>query len=276
MLNFAINLVERIPNRFVGVPKLKSYFANKLTGENHRFCSLTDNFKIEINLTDSSENYLWFGCKPKDIISFLSSNLRSDSIFVDCGANIGIWTIIALESIKSVGTVHSFEPNPKLCKRLQKNLDYNKISQQCTLHEVALSSDSKTEFLYLDEINHQMGTLRGGKNEKNKIQILTKPLDSFNLNRIDGMKIDVEGHESQVIKGGMESISFHKPWLVIELNNSFHKIQNITQWEVYRILTDIGYMTHFDKTENLEYTYCRDVIFYDSAITPTEQFPPFL
>jgi len=276
VLNFAINLVERIPNRFVGVPKLKSYFANKLTGENHRFCSLTDNFKIEINLTDSSENYLWFGCKPKDIISFLSSNLRSDSIFVDCGANIGIWTIIALESIKSVGTVHSFEPNPKLCKRLQKNLDYNKISQQCTLHEVALSSDSKTEFLYLDEINHQMGTLRGGKNEKNKIQILTKPLDSFNLNRIDGMKIDVEGHESQVIKGGMESISFHKPWLVIELNNSFHKIQNITQWEVYRILTDIGYMTHFDKTENLEYTYCRDVIFYDSAITPTEQFPPFL
>jgi len=276
VLDFAINLVGRIPNRFVGVTKLKSYFANKLTGENHRFCSLNDNFKIEINLTDSSENYLWFGCKPKDIISFLSSNLHSDSIFVDCGANIGIWTIIALESIKSVGTVHSFEPNPKLCKRLQKNLDYNKISQQCTLHEVALSSDSKTEFLYLDEINHQMGTLRGGKNEKNKIQILTKPLDSFNLNRIDGMKIDVEGHESQVIKGGMESISFHKPWLVIELNNSFHKIQNITQWEVYRILTDIGYMTHFDKTENLEYTYCRDVIFYDSAITPTEQFPPFL
>jgi FkbM family methyltransferase len=195
---------------------------------------------------------------------------------VDCGANIGIWTIIALESIKSAGTVHSFEPNPKLCKRLQRNLDYNNISQQCTLHEVALSSDSKIVFLYLDEINHQMGTLRGGKNEKNKIQILTKPLDSFNLNRIDGMKIDVEGHESQVIKGGMESISFHKPWLVIELNNSFHKIQNITQWEVYRILTDIGYMTHFDKTENLEYTYCRDVIFYDSAITPTEQFPPFL
>ena len=276
MLDFAINLVERIPNRFVGVPKLKSYFASKLTGENHRFCSITDNFKIEINLTDSSENYLWFGCKPKDIISFLSSNLRPDSVFVDCGANIGIWTIIALESIKSAGTVHSFEPNPKLCKRLQKNLDYNKISQQCTLHEVALSSDSKIVFLYLDEINHQMGTLRGGENEKNKIQILTKPLDSFNLNRIDGMKIDVEGHESQVIKGGMESISFHKPWLVIELNNSFHKIQNITQWEVYRILTDIGYMTHFDKTENLEYTYCRDVIFYDSAKTPTEQFPPFL
>ena len=149
MLDFAINLVGRIPNRFVGVPKLKSYFANKLTGENHRFCSLTDNFKIEINLNDSSENYLWFGCKPKDIISFLSSNLRPDSVFVDCGANIGIWTIIALESIKSAGTVHSFEPNPKLCKRLQKNLDYNKISQHCTLHEVALSSDSKTEFLYV-------------------------------------------------------------------------------------------------------------------------------
>lgn len=276
MLNFAINLIERIPNRFVGVPKLKSYFASKLTSEIHRFCSLTDNFKIEINLNNDSENYLWFGCKPNDIITFLRSNLRPDSVFVDCGANIGIWTIIALESIKSAGMVHSFEPNPKLCKRLQKNLDYNKISQQCTLHQVALSSNSKTEFLYLDEINHQMGTLRGGKNEKNKIQILTTPLDSFNLNRIDGMKIDVEGHEAQVIKGGMESISCHKPWLVVELNNAFHKIQNITQWKVYRMLKGLGYTINFDTTENLPLSYCRDVIFYDSSKTPTQQFPSFL
>jgi len=276
VLNFAINLVERIPNRFVGVPKLKSYFASKLTSEIHRFCSLTDNFKIELNLNDSSENYLWFGCKPQEIINFLRSNLRPESIFVDCGANIGIWTIIALEFIKTGGAVHSFEPNPNLCERLQKNLDYNNLGEQCSIHEVALSSDSKTEFLYLDDFNHQMGSLRRAKTEGNKIKVLTKTLDSFNLNRIDGMKIDVEGYESQVIKGAIQTISSYKPWLVVELNNSFHKIQNITQWEVYRMLADIGYTTNFDKAENLKYTYCRDIVFYDSETTCLSLYPPFL
>jgi FkbM family methyltransferase len=181
-----------------------------------------------------------------------------------------------LEYIKSKGAVHSFEPNPKLCKRLQKNLDYNKLNDKCSLHQVALSSDSKIEFLYLDDFNHQMGSLHKGNNQNNKIKVLTKTLDSFNLNRIDGMKIDVEGYESQVIKGAIQTISSYKPWLVVELNNSFHKIQNITQWEVYRMLADIGYTTNFDKAENLKYTYCRDIVFYDSEKTCLSQYPPFL
>ncbi|SVD62297.1 uncharacterized protein METZ01_LOCUS415151, partial [marine metagenome] len=233
--SFAINLLGKIPNSFMGVPKIKSYFASKLTREIYQFCSLSENFKIELNLNDSSENYLWFGCIPKEIIDFLRCNLRHDSIFVDCGANIGIWTIIALEYIKSKGAVHSFEPNPKLCKRLQKNLDYNKLNDKCSLHQVALSSDSKMEFLYLDDFNHQMGSLHKGNNENNKIKVLTKTFDSFNMNRVDGMKIDVEGYESQAIKGARKTISSLKPWLVVELNNSFHEIQNITQWEVYRM-----------------------------------------
>jgi FkbM family methyltransferase len=274
--SFAINLLEKFPNWLVGVPKLKSYFASKLTGEIYRFCSLSENYKIEINLNDSSENYLWFGCKPKEIINFLRSNLRPDSIFVDCGANIGIWTLIALEFIKKEGVVHSFEPNPNLCQRLQKNLDYNNMGEQCSIHAVALSSNSKTEFLYLDDFNHQMGSLHKGNNENNKIKVLTKTFDSFNMDRVNGMKIDVEGHETQVIKGATKTISSLKPWLVVELNNSFHEIQKITQWEVYNMLTDIGYTTNFNNTETLEYTFCRDIVFYNSAKSHFDQYPPFL
>ena len=274
--NFVTNLIERLPNQVIGVPKLKSCFARKLLHDVYRFCPLTDNFKIEINLNDSSENYLWFGCKPKNIISFLRTNLSPDSTFIDCGANIGIWTITAFEFIKNNGSVHSFEPNPKICERLQKNLDYNKISQQWTLHEVALSSDSKTEFLYLDEINHQIATLGEGKNEKNKIQILTKTLDSFNLNRIDGMKIDVEGHELHVIKGAIKTLTNHKPWLVIEMNNSFNKIQSISQWDVSQLLIKLGYKTNFNISEKLDSTICLDIIFYHPFNSTSKDFPPFL
>lgn len=114
MQNFTVNLLDRLPNKLIGVPKLKSLISNKFNGEILKFCSLTENLKIELNLSDSSENYLWFGCKPNDTIAFLSKNLCQDSIFVDCGANIGIWSLIALENIKGKGKVFSFEPNPKL------------------------------------------------------------------------------------------------------------------------------------------------------------------
>jgi FkbM family methyltransferase len=162
--------------------------ANKLTGEILRFCSLTDNFKIELNLSDSSENYLLFGCHSKEIISFLSSNLQPDSVFFDCGANLGTWTIIAFESIKKEGAIHCFEPNPKLCQRMKKNLVFNNLDEQCNLHQVALSSDSKTRFLYLDDWNHQMALLRKWNDNINKIKVTTTTIDSFNYKRIDDMK----------------------------------------------------------------------------------------
>lgn len=275
MQEFTLKLLDKLPNRIIGVPKLKSYVLNKFNGEILKFCSLTENLKIELNLSDSSENYLWFGCKPNDTISFLSKNLCQDSIFVDCGANIGLWSLIALENIKGEGNVYSFEPNPKLFKRLKKNLEFNNVHRKCNSYQLGLSSKSNSAFLYLDENHHQMGSLHNNT-KKNKIYVELRTLDSFRLDRIDGIKLDVEGHELEVIKGALRTITKHRPWLVIELNNSFCGIQNISQWRVYKLLNKIGYMTNFNKIENLNSSFCRDIIFYDSAYPNKEQFPPFL
>ena len=180
-----------------------------------------------------------------------------------------------METISS-GMVHSFEPNPKLCRRLQKNLDFNNLGKRCRLHKVALSSDSKNTFLYLDDCNHQMGSLRKSKSSNNYMEISTSTLDSLNLKRIDGIKIDVEGHEIDVIKGAIKTLSSFKPWLVVELNNSFHEVQKITQWEVYRLLTDIGYSTNFDTGQKLNPSFCRDIIYFDPSNSKREQFSRFL
>ena len=90
------------------------------------------------------------------------------------------------------------------------------------------------------------------------------------------MKIDVEGHELHVIKGAIKTLATHKPWLVVELNNSFYDFQYINQWEVYRLLTGIGYSTNFDMDQNLNHSFCRDIIFYDAIKLKKEQFPQFL
>ena len=228
-----------------------------------------------MNLEDTSENFLFYGCNPKTTIDFLKNYLKRGDIFIDCGANIGLWTLIASDCTKSDGRVYSFEPNPKLFQRLFKNIDYNNLEGQCIIEQIGLSSTSCSSFLYLDENHHQMGSLQN-KNTNRKIKVELKTLDSFRLSRIDGMKVDVEGHELDVLKGAIQTLISHKPWLVVELNNVFHNVQYISQWEVYHLLIGNGYSTNFDMNQNLNHSFCRDIIFYDASKSNKGEFPPLL
>ena len=243
--------------------------------DRYKFCPISKNFKIGINLNDTSQNHIWLGIKPSYIHQFLKSNLQPDSFFIDCGANIGTWSLIANETIHETGKVYSFEPNPRLFQRLIKNIKFNNLQQKCIIQQFGLSSTSHSSFLYLDDNHHQMGSLHN-QNRNRKIKVELKTLDSFELSRIDGMKIDVEGHELDVIKGAIQTLISHKPWLVVELNNVFYNVKYITQWVVYNLLTGIGYSTNFDMDLNLNLSFCRDIIFYDASKSNKGQFPPFL
>lgn len=86
----------------------------------------------------------------------------------------------------------------------------------------------------------------------------------------------MEGHELQVIKGALQSLTRNKPWLIIELNNLFYNISNITQWNVYKLLCELGYSSNFDETTNLSKSYCRDILFYYKTNKESEHLPSFL
>lgn len=196
-------------------------------------------------------------------------------MFIDCGANIGIWSLIAQETIQENGKVYSFEPNPSLFKRLTENLDFNNVFSNCICYPMGLSSKLHSAFLNLDDNHHQMGSLHTEMSDKKvKVELIT--LDSLKLDRIDGIKIDVEGHEFEVLKGALESLTKNKPWLLIELNNLFYNISNITQWNVYKLLSGLGYSSNFHETTNLSKSYCRDILFYHKTNNNSERLPSFL
>lgn len=131
-------------------------------------------------------NHIWLGIKPSYIHQFLKSNLQPDSVFIDCGANIGIWSLIAHETIQETGKVYSFEPNPILYKRLTKNLNFNNVCNNCICYPMGLSSKSYSAFLNLDDNHHQMGSLHTEQSD-NKVKVELITLDSLKLPRIDGI-----------------------------------------------------------------------------------------
>jgi len=147
---------------------------------------------------------------------------------LDIGVYRGVYTYKLSENFK---TVHSFEPNPLLYPYLEKNL--NKIIKNIKLYNVALSDKNnetelklplRTTSMFKDNIEElfQLGAATihpDNKIEKYKnIPIKTKRLDDIGIkNSIGFIKIDVEGHEKNVVIGGKSLILKNKPVMLVEI-----------------------------------------------------------
>lgn len=120
---------------------------------------------------------------------------------VDIGANIGYFSLVMGYRVGSYGMVHCFEPHPGLQKKWQQHL---RKREQCVLHPLALSSQEGQMDLYIPmDFNKNEGIASLEKTENSKVvQVPVRTLDRVVLDKkIQLIKIDVEGHELQVLKG---------------------------------------------------------------------------
>ena len=143
---------------------------------------------------------------------------------LDIGANIGIMTLLLSKLVSEKGIVHAFEPNPKLCETLQKTITYNQISNIC-LHSIALGSEEGSLKLKVPKYNAGAASLIRNKDLTNcqtfevSVRSLSKIVSENKISKIRLIKIDVEGFEAQVLKGGDKVLNSIRPEAIIfELN----------------------------------------------------------
>jgi FkbM family methyltransferase len=196
---------------------------------------------IYVYLADMDASALYFfntlyGPEIK-IIKFLIKTFKDDDIFYDIGANYGFYTLLAQEFITK-GEIHAFEPNPKIFKLLRENSRLD-IYKNTFLNEIALSDKiGEAEFF---EISRQSGGSSLIKHQhvlKYKIiKVRTTTLDDYISNHKPPtiMKIDVEGGEYLVLKGGLELLKKYSPMIIMEfLPDYLHR-------EAVNILFNSGY-----------------------------------
>jgi FkbM family methyltransferase len=143
---------------------------------------------------------------------------------LDIGANRGI---VSYYMSKRFANIHSFEPNAELGGFLKKVLPSN-----CTLHTCALSNETAdNELSVILEAGvpiHGRGRIlnaaesasppSGAEPQSYSVQkIHLETLDSQNLKNIGFIKIDVEGHEEKVIRGGLSTLRENRPVLIVEI-----------------------------------------------------------
>ena len=142
--------------------------------------------------------------------------LRKGDLVIDVGANVGMFTVKASMSVGEEGKVIAIEPVEENFELLKKNVELHKLANVRIIRKALGRKRGKAVMLKsLLSGTHQLKSVC--KNSEFPIEEMEIEVDSLdnickelNVNRIDFLKIDVEGAELDVLKGAEESLKFTK------------------------------------------------------------------
>lgn len=150
---------------------------------------------------------LFLGQWEPDVVDYLRRAVRPGMTVLDIGANIGIYTLLCAKQVGARGMVHSFEPTPATFARLERNVALNRLAN-VRINQVALSDqEGVTEFhLYHQNAMNSLARQAWVGKVKDVVHVRTRTLDGYlaeqGITRVDLLKLDVEGAERMVLRGG--------------------------------------------------------------------------
>jgi FkbM family methyltransferase len=217
------------------------------------------NFEFHIRDNASEKKYLFMPWRF-DLAerSLLVKEMPKDAVFVDIGANVGIYSLYVASHLGPNGRVIAFEPNPSAYQRLSTNVALNEatLSADIALLQLGVSAKDEIVELYLDD-----GNLGGSSlvmESANKTTIECKPLldvlQSQGVEKIHGLKIDIEGAEDIALTPFLQRApaSLLPRWIVIE--NS----QHLWKTDLTALILGLGYQLRHSSRMNSVYWYAQD------------------
>tara|TARA_B100000315_G_scaffold69738_1_gene63539 strand:- start:3237 stop:4130 length:894 start_codon:yes stop_codon:yes gene_type:complete len=217
----------------------------KIRIEDNYFLMRHYGYQIENELFWGGLNDAW----EKTSLSLWIKLCKISRCVFDIGANTGIYSLLA-KCVNPNLSVFAFEPVPEMYKKLKLNCDLNRFEVKCI--EIAVSDKDGTASIYLPEtgeaysvaVNKNLFNSGASVFEK---KINTGRLFSFiskhGIPNVDLMKIDVESHEVEVLKGMGQYLQQMKPTMLIEI------LEDSLGEEIENLLADIDYL-YFNVNEN--------------------------
>lgn len=182
--------------------------------------------------------------------AFLDKVLKPGMVFVDVGANDGYYTLFAARRIGNTGRVLAFEPSSRERANLERNIARNRLAN-VTVLPVALGVECGRADLRLAEGGHSGHNTFGSfandgvkaeRVETVEMSTLDKVAKELNLDRIDVMKIDVEGAEANVIAGGRRILEAMRPLILLEISDRALRAQGSDAQKLIGLLrSELGY-----------------------------------
>lgn len=158
--------------------------------------------------------------KPVLDIGIIDTMCRPGDCVLDIGANVGDWAMPFALRVGPSGRVLAFEPVPYLAESVAKTARVNR-QDWVEVHQLALSDRDGSSDFSVERGNSGGSRLGQAAGDFSFISVAMRRLDSLlaerpDVDRIDFIKIDVEGHELGVLRGATATLARFRPTLVLE------------------------------------------------------------
>ena len=235
-LSLSIKLTKVVKRIVWYIPSNKEFIYPNYLGD----------LKVRVNTKYPIERVMLLGYYEELTQFIIEKFVSREDVCFDIGANIGAITLSLAKKVYPEGRVYAFEPGPFLFERLQYNVQLNNSLSQVIV-PIKKGFSDKREVLYWGEDEKISGNAMFSEQPgKDFIPLELTTIDEFveekGIKEINFMKIDVEGMELNVIRGGIDSIKKFKPILYYETLLGFEKIKNKELFKpIEDMLISIGY-----------------------------------
>lgn len=189
----------------------------------------------------------WTGFHEYRELLFLHDFLKSDMVLFDIGANIGEYSIFAAKRLTQ-GKVVAFEPVPALRKMLEENIQLNQFTN-VIVKPFGLSDAVGSFPIYFVGENENEGQATffpGLHSNQRSVAADLKKLDDvwshFSLDRLDFVKMDIEGSELKALQGGRATLTRFRPLVMLEVSEVTYRAAGYSLEDVAKFFTALNYL----------------------------------
>jgi FkbM family methyltransferase len=205
--------------------------------------------RLSLHLEDWIQQNIYFlGSYEERGLRFVESFLRPGDVFIDVGANIGVYSLLAAQRVGPGGRVYAFEPVPGTAARLRQQVALNDLTN-ITVEEMAVSDAPGTVPIYLPPAgNSGMASLHAYTDElRAPVVVAATTLDAYTHGwpAVRLVKMDIEGAEWLALQGMQQLLATQRPALLLELEPTIlgsmgHSAAAISEW-----LAALGYAPRY-------------------------------
>jgi len=222
--------------------------------------------------------YSWFYANiyEEDKTDFIKAHCKSGDTVIDIGAHMGIFSFFLAKQVGPTGKVYSFEPAPLTYSVLAQTIKYNKLEDIVHARQQAVS-DGPGELSFYIYSNSTISnansiSAQNADAKAQKVTVTSISLDELykkeNIQNLSLLKIDAEGAELEILKGGKALITAFHPYITLEVHPKSFTDARKTMTELYQTIIGYGYKVYMNNKVLSLQDFCDHHTFFEVLLIP--------